>query len=347
MRIAVLVNVFAGISYKTVAESVASGLQMVGHDVNLTRLYFNYGMSRQYAWSIYDAVILVDVPRRMIVHEAGAISTQAPAVVYGITEGRLVGQDYTGIMVPHAVVAISKYAYEMLKLSNVPNVVGYVHHMVPPDIYNYAMGIKEVRKQRYFLYYGGSWRRKSLDDIVAAWVYLFHTEPLMRRFKLFIVSDRVPNKYGLTEADLRMFNIYRLSYPMDRATLIRLISGAYAVLLPSKIEGFGMPVIEAPALGTPVITLDCPPMNEVELPSIIKVPARCFAGQEQYDPAGPDIYFKPHVFDRRDLAEVLFTTASMEPEEIEKLAVEGMKAALEKYPPTRYEEILKVAGLLT
>jgi glycosyltransferase involved in cell wall biosynthesis len=45
----------------------------------------------------------------------------------------------------------------------------------------------------------------------------------------------------------------RLDYA-DRSALVSLIKGAQAVLFPSLFEGFGLPVLEAMMLGTPVVT---------------------------------------------------------------------------------------------
>ena len=41
---------------------------------------------------------------------------------------------------------------------------------------------------------------------------------------------------------------------VDRSTLVTLIRGARALVFPSLYEGFGLPVLEAMMLGTPVIT---------------------------------------------------------------------------------------------
>lgn len=49
----------------------------------------------------------------------------------------------------------------------------------------------------------------------------------------------------------------------DDAALTRLIAGARALLMPSFAEGFGLPVIEALQLGTPVIASDLGALREV------------------------------------------------------------------------------------
>lgn len=54
---------------------------------------------------------------------------------------------------------------------------------------------------------------------------------------------------------------------LSTPALKRLISGAHALLMPSFIEGFGLPIVEAAALGTPVIASDIPAHREVGHPA--------------------------------------------------------------------------------
>ncbi len=50
---------------------------------------------------------------------------------------------------------------------------------------------------------------------------------------------------------------------LDRDVLLNLIANAEALACPSLYEGFGLPVLEAMQLGTPVICADIPPLKEV------------------------------------------------------------------------------------
>ena len=50
---------------------------------------------------------------------------------------------------------------------------------------------------------------------------------------------------------------------VDDADLAALYAGASLVVMPSRAEGFGLPVLEAMTLGVPVVTSDDPAMREV------------------------------------------------------------------------------------
>lgn len=58
---------------------------------------------------------------------------------------------------------------------------------------------------------------------------------------------------------------------LSTPALKRLISGARALLMPSFIEGFGLPVVEAAAVGTPVVASDIPAHREVAHPETVFV----------------------------------------------------------------------------
>ncbi len=102
---------------------------------------------------------------------------------------------------------------------------------------------------RYFLFCGLAEARKNLPRLVAAWRASGVAE------RLVLVG---PSFAGLPiPADVIV-----LPY-QPRAMLVTLIRQARALLMPSLAEGFGLPVIEAMALGTPVLASDRGALAEV------------------------------------------------------------------------------------
>jgi glycosyltransferase involved in cell wall biosynthesis len=78
------------------------------------------------------------------------------------------------------------------------------------------------------------------------------------------IKDRLQRS---TDVNQHIHVVSGLSTP----ALHRLISGARGLLMPSLIEGFGLPVVEAGALGTPVIASDIPAHREIAHPATIFV----------------------------------------------------------------------------
>lgn len=97
-----------------------------------------------------------------------------------------------------------------------------------------------LKPEQYFLFCGLAEPRKNLPRLIAAWRESGTTHPL--------VLTGPDHDAAQGEAGLII-----LPY-QERAALIDLIRHARGLLFPSLAEGFGLPVIEAMALGTPVLT---------------------------------------------------------------------------------------------
>lgn len=120
-------------------------------------------------------------------------------------------------------------------------------------------GMFGLRYRGYFLFYGSIEPKKNIGRIIEAHLSSDVVSPLVIVGAQAWKSDvelRLLGGSKTTELD-RMISaaqrrVVRIEY-VPMATLTSLIRGAKAVLFPSLYEGFGLPVLEAMTLGTPVV----------------------------------------------------------------------------------------------
>lgn len=110
--------------------------------------------------------------------------------------------------------------------------------------------------QGYFLMIGSVEPRKNVAAVLAAFRTSGLALPLVVAGPDGWRSDPIVSEIAATP------RVIRLPY-VDRATLLGLIQNARALVFPSLAEGFGLPVIEAMALGTPVLTSNRGALAEV------------------------------------------------------------------------------------
>lgn len=116
-------------------------------------------------------------------------------------------------------------------------------------------GLFDLEAKSYFLYFGALEPKKNVLRLLEAYLSSGVTAPLV------VVGGRSwldGGEAALLEAaarpvsGVRRGRVVRHDF-LSRRTLLRLIRGAKATLFPSLYEGFGLPVLESMALGTPVI----------------------------------------------------------------------------------------------
>jgi glycosyltransferase involved in cell wall biosynthesis len=104
-----------------------------------------------------------------------------------------------------------------------------------------------IRPGEYFLFCGTIEPRKNLVRLLAAHAQSGTELPLV------IVGPDGWRAGPIRAAIAAAPRALHLGF-QDREALLRLIASARALLFPSLAEGFGLPVVEAMALGTPVLT---------------------------------------------------------------------------------------------
>jgi glycosyltransferase involved in cell wall biosynthesis len=112
--------------------------------------------------------------------------------------------------------------------------------------------------ERYLLYVGNVEARKNLQRVIAAYATLPTDTP-----PLVIVGPHKWRYSAIVAAAAELGDRLIFTGYVDDAHLPAVYGGALLFLFPSLYEGFGLPVLEAMACGTPVITSTASSLPEV------------------------------------------------------------------------------------
>lgn len=118
-----------------------------------------------------------------------------------------------------------------------------------------------LRSRGYLLFCGSIEPRKNIVRLIAAWNDAGRPLPL-------VIAG--PRGWKGERIDIVGQGAIHLDY-LPRDTLLTLVRHARALLMPSLAEGFGLPVIEAMALGTPVVTSAVGALAETAGDAAVKV----------------------------------------------------------------------------
>ena len=121
----------------------------------------------------------------------------------------------------------------------------------------------QTSQGRYLLYVGALEPRKGIDVLAAA-MGRARSHGLM--LPLVVVGD------GRERHLLERIENVRFESPSADAELAGLYAGAAALVLPSRLEGFGLPPVEAAAFGVPTVASDLPVLRETLGEGFLAVP---------------------------------------------------------------------------
>lgn len=184
----------------------------------------------------------------------------------------------TRLLVPQSIkkaaeiIAVSKTTKrDLLNLFEVPaKKIHVVYEAADTSLLKLKDSAADVRKiyslpKKYILYVGTIDPRKNLTALIQAWQRLVHLHPDVVKDAALVIAGgtgyRGQDVLDLV-ATLQSPSIKVLGY-ISHNHKIRLMMGATAFVFPTRYEGFGLPVLEAMQLGTPVISTSVSSIPEV------------------------------------------------------------------------------------
>jgi glycosyltransferase involved in cell wall biosynthesis len=143
------------------------------------------------------------------------------------------------------------------RLRVVPNAVSPAFFNAPTEAGEKVLTRLGIEQRPYLLVPGGLHYRKNAELILRTWPIIREQRPDLA---LVVISHNSPVYVARAEA---LAPSLILGGFQEEEQLVALYSHAQAVWFPSRYEGFGMPVLEAMACGTPVVTSSTTALPEV------------------------------------------------------------------------------------
>jgi len=176
------------------------------------------------------------------------------------------------IRIADVLIAPSQYAARDI-ISTFPEASGKVHVVynasgIDPALINGEPPVERVARRDYYLFVGNSRSYKNIGVLLCAF-----DELVGRRYgKRLIMAGNDLKEARAALVNHKSARSIELLERVDDRRLVELYRYAIAVVLPSKAEGFGIPIIEAMQCGTPTIVSDADALLEIAADASIRFP---------------------------------------------------------------------------
>lgn len=121
----------------------------------------------------------------------------------------------------------------------------------------------EPREASYFLYIGNVYPHKNIDVLLQAYTLYRASSKNPANFVFVGPSDYFYEKLKKSLVKKNLSGHVFIKHNVSDESLVHLYEHAISLIFPSKMEGFGLPALEAIALGCRVIASDIPVFREI------------------------------------------------------------------------------------
>ena len=269
------------------------------------------------------------------------------AVYYGTVEGKLNRRHVMPWMKEVDFIAVSNYVRDKLIEAGL-RVVDVVHH---------GVDLKQVEQARKMRGAGLKYMQEhGLDPskhIIVLTIANSHPRKGLAWYDkvVGIVEERDPSiRFLVVTEDRGLFYFSRHSNlvvtsdfgRLPRLTILSLIANSHILALPSLSEGFGLPVLESIALGTPCVHAELPPLTEFSTCFTVPVIGISYFDSAEIGASG--IIFEQYSWDPLDFAERLLEVAELvksKSDLIEEFRAKSAEAASKLDIRKTYPRLLK------
>lgn len=210
----------------------------------------------------FNIPLFVGVPFVAVIHDliksysVGPDTTTRSPWIYRLKRwGYELAMRHTATQAKHLLVPSNTVKNDLLARYNLePSLIGVIPESIDPSLSKSTT--HRVPFTNYLLYVGNAYPHKNLPVLLAALSQTSHNLVMVSKRNNYLdkvlanVSDTVKSKLYLIES-------------VSDQELASLYQGAVATVMPSLMEGYGLPGIESLSLGTPVIAADIPVFREV------------------------------------------------------------------------------------
>ena len=272
---------------------------------------------------------------------------KVPNVFYTTVEGKIGRRHLAPWMREVRFVANSEYTASKLREAGF-DVIDVIHHGIDLELMDNvsrdkSAGIEYMRSygldpKRHFvvLTVCQSHPRKGLALYDKAIGYVEKRDPSI---KFFVITGAEGRRYFRPWQNLVMSKDFGR---LPRETVLATMACAHILAMPSLAEGFGMPALEAMALGTPAVHADLPPLMEFSTGFAVR--SKEVVDFDNPLATGSGFVFEHHLYEPEEFAEVLLQVADMvrnKKDELEEWRARSRKVAEEHDIHVLYPDLVK------
>jgi len=206
-------------------------------------------------------------------------------------------------------------------------VVGVIHHAIDVDeVAKVQKGVETYRKKLdkdfpgkvRFLYVGRDDHRKNISGLVEAVDHM--NKRHKNEFEVFLISE-AKNFKTYERPNISMVGI---TGNEEHETLMKWMGAVDFFTYPSVSEGFGVPVLEALAMGTPVVCNQMPPLTEFTNPEVaLYYPYE----RVEYLKTDAEQFFQMHRYNPKDYADAMLKAIDLKTKHSDRYEDMRAKAA--------------------